>query len=161
MWLLLQCLGNVQCVEMLIASLPLYVPDWMGVVGGYTNNLCTCSVSRVRCVSHGTSSGKFSVTGLNRPCASVSLSHPPCSSGWTRKHKALMWRKDEGGDWGREGGQEPEGNGNVDDDEEEEEEAATGSSVKAQCVLSHTSLLTYLHTDIGSYAQTLGVGGWG
>lgn len=45
-----------------------------------------------------------------------------------------MRRKDEGGDWGREGGQEPEGNGNVDDDEEEEEEeeeAATGSSVKA------------------------------
>lgn len=73
-----------------------------------------------------------------------------------------MRRKDEGGDWGREGGQEPEGNGNVDDDEEEEEEAATGSSVKAQCVLSHTGLLTYLHTDIGSYAQThLGVGGWG
>lgn len=44
-----------------------------------------------------------------------------------------MRRKDEGGDWGREGGQEPKGNGNVDDDEEEEEEeeAATGSSVKA------------------------------
>lgn len=44
-----------------------------------------------------------------------------------------MRRKDEGGDWGREAGQEPEGNGNVDDDEEEEEEeeAATGSSVKA------------------------------